>query len=93
MYSRSLLPSEVHDICWSPNDAFVITACEDGHLYLWDVLIVSEKEPRAQSWHNDLPTVRLQPVVSWEAHSQVKGVAWDPLAKVRALLFLSFLPL
>ena len=76
--------SEVHDVAWSPDDRFAVTACIDNSLNLWRVDAATAQKPAFTSWHNGVPRSEQSPLATWKAHNNwVRGVAWDPLGKVR----------
>lgn len=62
----------MQDLAWSPDDRMLATCSIDNTILIWDVGVAGVSE------------VMTQPLHTLTGHSGwVKGVAWDPVGKVR----------
>ena len=67
--------ADVADVAWSPDDRMLAICSIDNTILIWDVGVVG-----------GLSDITTQPIQTLTGHNGwVKGVAWDPVGKVRIL--------
>ena len=73
--SMCVYNADVADVAWSPDDRMLATCSIDNTILIWDVGVIG-----------GLSDVMTQPMQTLTGHNGwVKGVAWDPVGKVRMI--------